>query len=428
MPAAVRRRAEPTSPGRHRNARRAHRGTPPAARPRCLVGSVVGAVAFGLYRAGRTAVLRPRPRAGIVDEPAVDAPAEPTASRGGRAGDAAAVLQRVLRAVPGDPAYPRRRGRPPVAGVAHVEVDAEHHLDLVRRLGVLRTPTVLVLDPQGRITRRAPGRPAGRRDRGARRRARVIGRGGAEGETDVSPCGWWVTPGPAVPYPSAHVLDQVPHQTARGRPVPRDHLLVSRPVLTATSAASLGPWRVSQPRRPDAPASPAFPPTPTAGVRPRPRPPGRTTATPAGIDPRGPRFAAALTAVVLAAVLLTGPVWLLAVQAVLFAIGAFAGPGAQPYAWLFRPLVRPRLGPPAELEDPRPPRFAQAVGLGFARRRRWSASWPAPTALGWSPPASPSSRPCSTRSSGSASAARCTCCSSGSLARGSPSRGSADPD
>jgi hypothetical protein len=37
-----------------------------------------------------------------------------------------------------------------------------------------------------------------------------------------------------------------------------------------------------------------------------------------------------------------------------------------PYSWLFRTLVRPRLGPPAELEDPAPPRFAQAVGLGFA--------------------------------------------------------------
>ena len=37
-----------------------------------------------------------------------------------------------------------------------------------------------------------------------------------------------------------------------------------------------------------------------------------------------------------------------------------------PYSWLFRTLVRPRLGAPAELEDPAPPRFAQAVGLGFA--------------------------------------------------------------
>ena len=46
-----------------------------------------------------------------------------------------------------------------VPGVAHVEVDAEHHLDLVRRLGILRTPTTLVLDPHGREVTRAPGAP-----------------------------------------------------------------------------------------------------------------------------------------------------------------------------------------------------------------------------------------------------------------------------
>lgn len=46
-----------------------------------------------------------------------------------------------------------------VDGVAHVEIDAESRLDLVRRLGVLRTPTVLVLDATGRIASRAAGRP-----------------------------------------------------------------------------------------------------------------------------------------------------------------------------------------------------------------------------------------------------------------------------
>ncbi|AWN26100.1 MULTISPECIES: thioredoxin family protein [Streptomyces] len=46
-----------------------------------------------------------------------------------------------------------------VEGVAHVEIDAEDHLDLVRRLNVLRTPTVLVLDAQGAIVRRASGQP-----------------------------------------------------------------------------------------------------------------------------------------------------------------------------------------------------------------------------------------------------------------------------
>ena len=73
----------------------------------------------------------------------------------------------------------------------------------------------------------------------------------------------------------------------------------------------------------------------------------------------------------LVAVLLLAPspaaTVLLAVQAVLFALGATRGVQHTPYSWLFRTLVRPRgSGRPAELEDPAPPRFAQAVGLGFA--------------------------------------------------------------
>ncbi|MFE7977137.1 TlpA family protein disulfide reductase [Streptomyces shenzhenensis] len=46
-----------------------------------------------------------------------------------------------------------------VPGVAHVEIDAESRLDLVRELGILRTPTVLVLDADGRVVRRAAGQP-----------------------------------------------------------------------------------------------------------------------------------------------------------------------------------------------------------------------------------------------------------------------------
>ncbi len=88
------------------------------------------------------------------------------------------------------------------------------------------------------------------------------------------------------------------------------------------------------------------------------------------LDPRGPQFAAALTTVVLAAVLLVAPsplgVGLLVAQTLVFALGAGLGVRATPYAWLFRTFVRPRLGAPAELEDARPPRFAQSVGLGFA--------------------------------------------------------------
>ncbi len=131
--------------------------------------------------------------------------------------------------------------------------------------------------------------------------------------------------------------------------------------------------------------------------------------TPAGIDPRGPRFGAAITTALLlvaTALGLTGlstaragaeafgwfayqplaqatftpaggwaigvasvgqraldPAFLLtAAIAALFLWGVLS-PRTQPWSVLFRTLVRPRLAPPGELEDPRPPRFAQGVGL-----------------------------------------------------------------
>src|SRR5215469_9873532 len=81
------------------------------------------------------------------------------------------------------------------------------------------------------------------------------------------------------------------------------------------------------------------------------------------IDPRGPRFGAILTMVVFAVVLATGSAWVMAVQAAFFAVGAFFGLTKTPYGLIYRWLVRPRLGPPADLESEAPPRFAQAVGL-----------------------------------------------------------------
>jgi hypothetical protein len=84
------------------------------------------------------------------------------------------------------------------------------------------------------------------------------------------------------------------------------------------------------------------------------------------IDVRGPRFVAWITSVVLAASLLTASGELLAVQAVVFAVGAFAGLRYAPYGMLFRLLVAPRLGPVLEREPEAPPRFAQFVGLVFA--------------------------------------------------------------
>jgi hypothetical protein len=88
------------------------------------------------------------------------------------------------------------------------------------------------------------------------------------------------------------------------------------------------------------------------------------------VDPRGPQFAAALTAVVLAAALAlsSSPIGfaLLALQTVLFAVAATLGVTRTPQAWLFKRLIRPRLAAPAHFEDPAPPRFAQAVGFVFA--------------------------------------------------------------
>ena len=81
------------------------------------------------------------------------------------------------------------------------------------------------------------------------------------------------------------------------------------------------------------------------------------------VDPRGQRFAAALSALVLVAVLITSSPWVLAAQAAVFGIGAVFGLKYAPYGLIYRWLVRPRLGPPRELEDEAPPRFSQWVGL-----------------------------------------------------------------
>jgi len=84
------------------------------------------------------------------------------------------------------------------------------------------------------------------------------------------------------------------------------------------------------------------------------------------VDVRGPRFAASVTAVVLAVALVLGSGVLVAVQAAVFAVGAFAGLRYAPYGAFFRAVVAPRLGPVREREPEAPPRFAQLVGLVFA--------------------------------------------------------------
>ena len=116
----------------------------------------------GRFR-GTHVVRRPAGAAGA-DEPAALARplgAELVATVGGSLGERATLLQfssafcapcratrRVLAEVTGL-----------VAGVAHVEIDAEHHLEATRAFGVLRTPTTVVLDPSGAEVTRATGAP-----------------------------------------------------------------------------------------------------------------------------------------------------------------------------------------------------------------------------------------------------------------------------
>ncbi len=95
-----------------------------------------------------------------------------------------------------------------------------------------------------------------------------------------------------------------------------------------------------------------------------------TAASRAGIDPRGPRVVAGITAVVLLSAITlallgatTPATILLGVQAVVFLIAAVLGVQKHPYGYLYKAFVRPRLKPPVELEDPAPPTFAQGVGL-----------------------------------------------------------------
>ncbi|MEH3142602.1 MAG: DUF4395 domain-containing protein [Mycobacterium kyogaense] len=90
------------------------------------------------------------------------------------------------------------------------------------------------------------------------------------------------------------------------------------------------------------------------------------------VDVRGPRFVAWITTAVLVATLLlsavstTAAAALLAVQAVVFAVGATLGPRRHPYGVLFARVVAPRLGPVTQREPVPPLKFAQALGLAFA--------------------------------------------------------------
>lgn len=132
-----------------------------------LVLALVLASAFGVWRAARDGRFR--------GTHVLHTPAEPDAADSAEArepapldgldhplGERATLLQ--FSSAFCAPCRATRRVLTDVAGivpgVAHVEIDAEHHLDLVRRLGITRTPTTLVLDASGREVSRASGAPA----------------------------------------------------------------------------------------------------------------------------------------------------------------------------------------------------------------------------------------------------------------------------
>lgn len=83
------------------------------------------------------------------------------------------------------------------------------------------------------------------------------------------------------------------------------------------------------------------------------------------IDPRGPRFNQAVVAVSLLVAFLFDSRLVVPVVALVLLAGAAFGPRFGPFLRLYADFIRPRLAPPTELEDPRPPRFAAALGTGF---------------------------------------------------------------
>jgi thiol-disulfide isomerase/thioredoxin len=131
------------------------------------VAAIAVAVAFGIYRAATDGRFRGTHRVrGAEDGPDVPSGAVEVSVVAGtpwaeQLGERATLLQ--FSSAFCAPCRATRRVLDDVAtatpGVVHIDVDAEHHLDVVRRLGVLRTPTTLVLDAQGRELGRAGGVP-----------------------------------------------------------------------------------------------------------------------------------------------------------------------------------------------------------------------------------------------------------------------------
>ncbi len=105
-------------------------------------------------------------------------------------------------------------------------------------------------------------------------------------------------------------------------------------------------------------------------------------AAPAPIDPRGPRFNQAVLAVALLGGFLVDWRPVVPLFALVLLAGAAFGPRYGPFLALYAKVVRPRLGPPRQLEDPRPPRFASAVGVVFLAAGTLAFAAGAP-GLGW---------------------------------------------
>lgn len=129
-----------------------------------LVVAVLAAGAFGLYRAATDGRFAGTRRVRGADGPAPGAAATSLLADtpwADHLGDRATLLQ--FSSAFCAPCRATRRVLEDVSvaepGVTHVEVDAEQHLDLVRRLGILRTPTTIVLDADGREVVRAAGAP-----------------------------------------------------------------------------------------------------------------------------------------------------------------------------------------------------------------------------------------------------------------------------
>jgi len=132
-----------------------------------LLVAVVAALAFGAYRGLVDGRFRGTHRIrGAAESTVEESPAAPASVLDGtpwadQLGERATFVQ--FSSAFCAPCRATRRILEDVAartpGVAHVEVDAEHHLDLVRRLGVVRTPTTLVLDHAGVEVTRAAGAP-----------------------------------------------------------------------------------------------------------------------------------------------------------------------------------------------------------------------------------------------------------------------------